>query len=222
MLSILVVLALQAAPIKFSGPDKAKPDDLKKAAAALQERLTGFGYQGISLSVSGSTVSVKSTEQITEKMAGRIEKLASLRGGPLKILLTRALTEAEWEQFPAPQDGAAGKAPPGMKWIATYGLLNNAKFWSCVYQAGEIPESEISVEWESATDARFAIGSGGKAVIEKAPKAGLQGMLVAHGDKLLTDNFTLDAGKACATASFEDKEIALVVRYPMPVALIRK
>jgi hypothetical protein len=127
MLTLLLTALVQDPTVlRFEGPIKAKPEDLKKAATALEGRCRAYGYEGITASLvktkSGHAIELTSKIGFTATMQDTItRKLISGRSLNPELVFMRKLSQAEFEQYPEPkgpaEDLTKAKCPSGTKWV---------------------------------------------------------------------------------------------------------
>ena len=121
MLAFLAVLLAQTITLK--APDGAKPEDVSKAAKAMELRMLALGYQGISAKASGTLVVLSCASGFNDTVKYRAEDLAFIRGDKVELRFKHALQGAALEQF----NGMAGRekiaaagAPKGWEWKADF------------------------------------------------------------------------------------------------------
>lgn len=124
-LAFLAAISLQAAePAKlyFEVPKDAKKEDAAKAAKALQTRVAGYGFKGISAAVEprGEGLAVVVTSEIPFTQAARniITKFATRPATSVELRVLYPMSGAEEQQYGIPNAAKLKDAlsPPGSEW----------------------------------------------------------------------------------------------------------
>lgn len=136
--AVLVLLLQQGQAevkvLRFTGPEKAKAEDLAKAAKALEGRIRDFGYEGITAKVKkekkGSVIEVVAAAPLTAQMQDRIAWLAVAPCTSVEVVYRISASAAEIDQFGYPPAGAnlsKQKAPPGKAWFQRWSFEDNGR-----------------------------------------------------------------------------------------------
>lgn len=157
MIALLLALVLQdPIALQFEAPQKAKSEDLKKAAEALAARCTAVGYPGVTAKVvnakKATFIELARKEGFTPAMRQRIkDKLAVAHPIAPELLTDYKRSNAEADLYPQPlndiADPSKAKAPPGAKWVHIRSYWGTPKLthlvWDFRFSADEF---DITVE----------------------------------------------------------------------------
>jgi hypothetical protein len=229
--AILGFLA-QADPklIALAPPDKAKPDDIKKAADAMAARCKASGYTDLEFKVAkwkkGSVVEISRKDGLPGPMRTRIaNELATTPGRDFDLCILYPLTKAEEDMYPA----GGGKAPKGARWINPQ-PLEGAAGAILIRDGGHFAASDFSVSAEQADSQKrvtLKLSASGRKKLAGLPEQAKGDKIKFYADGrqivIFTSSWEVKQDEASLTFEAPDEgqhtTLALSLKHPLPFPL---